>query len=319
MNALATGAVSARAPASVGNLGVGFDLLGLALDGPHDEATVVRAPRGTLVLDAVRGPGADGLPRDADSNTLMWALRALLRESGARTGFRAELSKGIPLNAGMGGSAASAVAGLVAANALLGEPLDATQLTRLAAEAEVAACGSAQADNAAPSLLGGLVLAPMASLRAGEAPVRLSLPGSWRCVLVHPDHSISTRDARRVLKDPFSLEDVTRQQGHLASFIAGCLAGSPDEIAAHLVDDLVEPRRAPLIPGFVRVRKAAIGAGALAMGISGAGPSVFALAEKQAAARVAAAMRTAFAEEGLDSQAWISRVDAAGAAVTRRE
>ncbi|MDX1381903.1 MAG: homoserine kinase [Xanthomonadales bacterium] len=312
MNPAAT-STSARAPATVGNLGVGFDLLGLALEGPHDSVTVMRAPRGTLILDAVRGEGASELPRDPDRNTLMWALRALLQETAAPTGLRAELDKGIPLNAGMGGSAASAVAGLVAANALLDEPLDATQLVRLAAEAEVAACGSAQADNAAPSLLGGLVLAPMQSLRGGEAPVRLSLPVGWRCVLVHPDCSIATRDARRVLDDPFPLTEVTTQQAHLACFVAACLAGDADRVRNHLRDVLVEPRRAPLIPGFQAVRTAALGAGALAFGISGSGPSLFALAEAEAARAVSDAMRTAFARDDLDSRAWISRVDAQGA------
>ena len=312
MSPAATSA-TVRAPASVGNLGVGFDLLGLALEGPHDSVTVTRAPRGTLTLDAVRGTGAADLPRDPDRNTLMWALRALLRETGVRIGLRAELDKGIPLNAGMGGSAASAVAGLVAANALLGEPLDATQLTRLAAEAEAAACGSAQADNAAPSLLGGLVLAPMQSLRAGEAPVRLSLPDGWRCVLVHPDCSIATRDARRVLDDPFPLAEVTAQQAHLACFIAACLAGDADRVGAHLRDVLIEPRRAPLIPGFQAVRAAALGAGALAFGISGSGPSLFALVDARAARSVSDAMRAAFARDDLDSRAWISRVNAPGA------
>lgn len=318
MTGTALQCVSAQAPASVGNLGVGFDLLGLALDGPHDSVTVARAPRGTLVLESVSGAGGDGLPRDPDRNTLMWALRALLQETGVRTGLRARLDKGISLNAGMGGSAASAVAGLVAANALLGDPLSATQLAGVAAEAEIAACGSAQADNAAPSLLGGLVLAPMPSLRAGEAPVRLPLPETWRSVLVHPGIEISTRDARRVLNDPFALADVTAQQGHLACFIVACLAGDADRIAAHLRDGLVEPRRAPLIPGFEAVRTAALAAGALAFGISGSGPSLFALAPAGAARRVADSMRTAFSNAGLDSRAWVSPVDAPGAVVTAR-
>ena len=296
---------TAFAPAGVGNLAAGFDLLGHTLDGPRDRVTVRRIDVPAVRVAAIRGDvgGIDVIPFDPTRNTAargVVALRDALRLS---FGFELELDKGIPIGAGLGGSAASCVAALVAANALLEQPLPREALYPFAIEGESASSQSHQGDNVGPMLLGGLTLA------APETLIALDVPDWLHCVVVHPDQVLETRAARAVLVEPYPLAAVVRHGAHLALLLRGWQRGDESLIRAGLQDVLVEPRRAPLVPGFARVKAAALDQGALGASLSGAGPSVFAWFASRAEADVAVpAMRGAFAEAGFDSRAWVSPV-----------
>ena len=295
----------AFAPASVGNIGVGFDLLGHAMDGPRDVATVQRIDADTVRIESIGGTatGAGDLPLAAERNTAGQALIALRRALGLRHGFALTLEKGIPLGSGLGGSAASCVAALVAANALLDAPLPREALYAFALEGEAVSSGSRHGDNVGPMLLGGVVMATSTRL------IPLPAPDGLHAVVVHPDQVLETRRSRAALAEPYPLHDVVAHSAHLAQFITGLLRGDLALIREGLRDVLVEPRRAALIPGFAAVKAAALDHGALGASISGAGPSVFAWFESRHAAEAAApAMRSGFVEAGFDARAYVSPV-----------
>jgi homoserine kinase len=208
----------------------------------------------------------------------------------------------------MGGSAASAVGALVAANAVLPEPLSPAELLRYALVGETVASGSAHADNLAPGLYGGLTM-----VRAMDPPdvVCIPVPDELRCVLVHPHLRLDTREARAVLPAEVPRHVAVQHGANLAAFVHGCATGDLELIRRSFVDVLAEPHRARLVPGFHEVRDAALLAGALGCSISGAGPSLFAwCADEQTARFVGAAMVAAFGAEGLAADTWISPVNA---------
>jgi homoserine kinase len=299
---------TAFAPASVGNVGVGFDILGHALHGIGDTVTVRRRDDGAVHIVAVRG-SAHPLPIEAERNTAGAALLSLQRRAGLAIGFDVEIDKGIPFGSGMGGSAASAVAAVVAANALLDVPQPLLALYLAALDGETVASGSRHGDNVAPMLLGGLALA------VGEhAPIHLAVPPELHCALVHPHCVLETRRARQALAGDYALHEFVAQSGHLALLLTGCQRGDRELIRRGLDDVLIEPRRAALVPGFAAVKQAALAAGALGASISGAGPSVFAWCWGAASAQAAAAaMADAFAAVGLDSDCHVGVVAAPGA------
>lgn len=300
---------TAFAPASVGNVGVGFDLLGHALYGPGDRVRAQRTAEVGVAVRAITGCVAD-LPRDPQRNTATRAVLALCEALSPPFGFALEIHKGIALGSGMGGSAASAVAAVVAANALLPEPLPAAELYRFALAGEAVASGSAHGDNVGACLLGGLVLA------APDRLVALPVPAAWHVVLVHPELVLETRRSRQALAGDYALHEFVAQSAQLALFLTGCQRGDAGLVRAGLRDVLIEPRRAPLIPGFAAVKHAALDAGALGASISGAGPSVFAWFASRAAAEAAGgAMRAAFATAGLDSSTYVSPIAGPGAEV----
>lgn len=309
MNAPVKHAARAFAPASDGNAIAGFDLLGHSIHGPRDTVTVRRIDSPEVRIDAIRGC-ATGLPTDPQHNTAGAALMALRRALDLDFGFAVELDKGIPFGSGMGGSAASCVAALVAANELLDHPLTRHQLYPLALAGEAASSGGLHGDNLGPMLLGGLCLSLLDRL------VELPVPEGLTAVLVHPEHEIETRHARSVLNRGFALPDVVCQSGHLTLLMAGLYQGDFGLVAAGLDDVLVMPRRACLIPGFDDVRSAALGHNALGAGISGAGPSMVAWFQNREQAELAAApMQQAFAEAGVNSRAFVSSVAGPAAGV----
>jgi homoserine kinase len=297
----------AFAPASVGNIGVGFDLLGHAIDGPRDIARVSRIATPEVRIDAIRGDvaGANALPRGAEDNTAGRALLSLREACGLPFGFAVELEKGIPMGSGLGGSAASCVAALVAANALLDEPLPREALYRFALDGESVSTGSRHGDNVAPMLLGGVAMA------TAEHLYRLQAPDWLHAVVVHPDQVLETRRSRAVLAEPYPLHTVVEHSANLARFLLGLQQADAALIRDGLRDVLVEPRRAPLIPGFAQVKQAALDHDALGASISGGGPSVFAwFASREAADAAAPAMRNAFAGAGFGARAWVTPVNA---------
>ena len=300
-----TGKATAFAPASVGNIGVGFDLLGHTITGPGDRAQVTRILDPVVRITAVEGDveGASRLPLDAESNTAGRSLIALRERYGIAHGFELRLHKGIPLGSGLGGSAASCVAALVAANAVLDAPLARDELYPLALLGEAVASGSIHGDNVAPMLFGGVVLAT--STRA----IPLLAPELY-CAAVHPHFVLETRKARAALTAPYGIGEFVQQSEYLALFLTGLARGDRELIAAGLRDGLVEPRRAALIPGFAEVKAAALAHGALGASISGAGPTVFGWFNTADEASWAAhAMQVAFAGAGLESDVYVSPIN----------
>jgi len=302
---------TAFAPASVGNVAVGFDILGHSVAALGDRVRAHRTARKGVSIRAIRGLVPD-LPLAAEKNTAGKAVLALLAEVDADCGLELEIDKGIPLGSGLGGSAASAVAGVVAAAGVLELTLDRTRLLKFAMQGEAVASGSVHADNIAPSLFGGLVLTVgIDNPHVKQIPV----PETVRCVLVHPHMVLNTREARAILRRSVDLSDVIWQQANLAGFLAACYTSDLPLLRESLLDVVIEPQRQRLIPGFADVKSAAMAAGALGCSISGAGPTVFAWAEEPVADAVRASMVAAFRGHGLDTDSWVSVIDPVGARI----
>ena len=302
---------SAFAPASVGNVAIGFDILGFSVSAIGDRATVRRCDDAGVRIKAIRGVVAD-LPMEAAKNTAGRALQAMRDALALPFGLELELDKGIPLASGLGGSAASAVAAVVAANALLPTPCSKLELLKFAMLGEAVASGSMHVDNIAPSLYGGLVLTVgIDQPRVKQIPV----PAAVRAVVVHPHMFLSTRQARAILKGSVAMKDFVWQTANLAGFISGCYTDDIDMLRESFEDVVIEPQRAALIPGFGEVRRAAISAGALGCSISGAGPTLFAWCLASHALAVREAMVVEFSHHGLASDHWTTPIDALGARV----
>ncbi len=303
--------VTAFAPASVGNVGVGFDILGQSVEAIGDRVTLRRSRLPGVRIERITGI-AEKLPLEAERNTAGRALLAMQEALGLDFGFDVSIEKGIPLGSGLGGSAASAVGAVVAANEFLPSKLGKLELLRFAMQGEAVASGSVHVDNIAPSLFGGLVLTVgIDNPRIKQIPV----PPDIRCVLVHPHMFLSTREARSILKTTCELSDVIWQTANLAGFIAGCYTNDLAMIRDAFEDVIIEPQRQALIPGFQAVKAAACGAGALGCSISGAGPTVFAWCESRDAPATRDAMVRAFADHKLGSDHWISATSLGGASI----
>jgi homoserine kinase len=300
---------TAFAPASVGNVAVGFDVLGYSASFAGDRVRAVRTASRGVRIAAITGVVTD-LPLDFASNTAGMAVSAMVETLGLDFGFELTIEKGIPLGSGLGGSAASAVAAVVAANALLDEPVDNLRLLKFAMRGEEVASGTAHIDNLAPSLYGGLVL----SVGIDHPHIKqIPVPPAIRSVLVRPHRILETRGARAILGRSVTLSDVVWQQANLAGVVTGCFTNDLELIAASLEDVLIEPQRKSLIQGFEAVQHAAKAHGALGCSISGAGPAMFAWAEQGKAEAVRAAMVEAFRALGIMSDAWITRIEPEGA------
>ena len=300
---------TAFAPASIGNVAVGFDVLGHSFEAIGDRVTARRTVEGGVRIAAIIGSGGD-LPLEVEKNTAGVAVLSMSRALQLDFGIELTIRKGIPLGSGLGGSAASAVAAVVAANALLPEPLTQLQLLKFAMRGEAVASGAVHVDNIAPSLFGGLVLTV-----GIENPnvKRIPVPPGVRCVLVHPHMMLSTRQAREILSHSIELSNVIWQSANLAGFLTGCFTGDIQLIRESLQDVIIEPQRKALIPGFQAVKDGALKQGALGCSISGAGPTVFAWCEEPDAIRIREAMVSGFSANDLASDAWISALDPTGA------
>jgi len=305
---------TAFAPASVGNVGVGFDLLGHALDAVGDRVTVTRIAEPTVI---VRSTAATDIPMEAASNTAGAGLLQLIEDRRLDFGFDVLLDKGIPLGSGMGGSAASASGSILAASRLLDEPLCETELLRYGMYGEYVASGAFHPDNLAPALLGGLILGlALDPLQI----VRIPVPPSLHCVIVYPELRVDTRDARAVLPKEIRLKEHTAQSGRLAGVIAGCYTNDLSLIGRALQDLIIEPHRASLVTGFHEVKNAALQAGALGCSLSGSGPSLFAwCAGHPVGELIRDRMIAAFAAAGVASRGWISPVGAPGTRIVHEE
>jgi homoserine kinase len=305
--------ITVFAPATVSNVGCGFDVLGFALDEPGDfvSATITAGPG--VEIAEITGDGGR-LTRDPSRNTASAAAQALVTRVGTLHGVSLTIRKAMPLASGIGSSGASAVAAVVAVNELLGRPATMETLLACAMEGEVAGCGSAHPDNVAPALYGGFLLA-----RSANPPdlVRLPVPDGLACALLHPHLEIETGTARAILGDTVLLGDAVRQWGNVGALVAGLFLNDLALVARAIEDYVAEPKRAQLVPGLAVVKGAARDAGALGCSLSGAGPSIFALcASVDRADPVGQAMRDAYrGATGHDADLWISRVGAPGARI----
>jgi homoserine kinase len=313
--------VRVYAPASVANLGVGFDALGAALEGAGDVVVARRARGGGVRLTAITGDGGR-LPRDPERNTASVAAGLVLQASRAPAGAAIELTleKGLPLSSGLGSSAASAAAGAVAAAELLGVTSRRVLLGAVL-RAEHAADGSWHGDNAFASLLGGLQLVSSSDPRRLRMPTPLPFPERMRLVLVHPALELPTREARKVLPASVPLLDHVRQSAAFAELVAALARGDLAAAGRAMSSDrVVEPRRAPLVPGYARVVAAMRAAGAHGCALAGAGPSLVALSEAGPAAdAIGAAAVAAWAREGIDASARVHAIDRVGARRVRED
>jgi len=305
---------TAFAPAAVGNVAVGFDVLGFAVAALGDRVTAIRTEEPGVRITAVRGVAGE-LPREPERNTAGRAAQALLERMRPGFGVALELDKGIPLAAGLGGSAASAVAAVVAANALLPRPLAMTELLEPALAGEAVATEGRAFDNVAPSLLGGLVLTV-----GGAAPRMESLPvpSGVVAVLVHPRIAVVTREARALLRREVPLSDLVTQSANLAGFVVACFTNDVELLRTTLRDVVVEPQRAGLIAGFREAQAAALAAGAIGCSISGAGPTTFAWALSREAPAVRDALCAAYARAGHALDDWIVPLASPGARLLAR-
>jgi homoserine kinase len=304
--------IKAFAPATVANVSCGFDVFGFAVDTPGDEVVMSLKDEPGVTITGITGDQGR-LPLEAERNTAGVAVQAFLRAINSNQGVTLALNKYLPLGSGMGSSAASSVAALVAINHLMGEPFTREQLLPFAMEAERVACGSAHADNVAPSLLGGFVLI------RGYDPldvVNIPIPDSLYCTLVHPHIELKTEDSRRVLKPTITIKDAITQWGNIAGLVAGLMKPDYALIGRSLKDVVAEPIRSVLIPGFDIIKAAAIKAGALGCGISGSGPTIFVLSkDSDTAAKTGAVIQSEFLKLNLKSDVYVSKINEAGAKV----
>jgi homoserine kinase len=302
--------VSSFAPATCANVAVGFDILGFAFDSVGDTVTLTKRKDTEIVLEEITSP--EKLPLDIQKNTATAVMQKLLQDLNIKCGFSVKIKKGIPLGSGMGGSAASAVAALVALNAFLKTPLPLHELAYYSLFGEEVACGQKHPDNIVPCLYGGVTLTR--SINPVDV-IELPSPNLF-CILIHPHLKVETKHARGILKPNIPLTDFVRQSANLASFISALYQNNHSLIKSSVKDIVIEPQRAQLVPGFYEVQNAAFHAGALACSFSGSGPSLFAFSEtKEEAIHIESAMKKIFLKNKIESESWSSPMKSKGAYV----
>jgi homoserine kinase len=300
------------APATVANLGVGFDVLGLALSQPGDTVIAEYREEPGVIVVAIEGDGGK-LPLETQKNTAGVAASSVLRVIDAKHGLALTIKKGLPLASGLGSSAASAVAGAMAANALFGSPLTRDQLLPACLDGEASASGY-HADNVAPCLFGGITLAT--GLQA-EAIYRLPIPQGAHLALVTPNVEVPTAEARAVLPQSIPLKSMVAQTAAVACLVHAIYAGDIQTMGRIMEQDrVIEPARAHLMPKLAEVRAAAKAVGALGLVISGAGPTLMAICDSaEVAARVADAMLAVYDQANIGGIAQHTQIAADGAHV----
>lgn len=297
------------APATVANVTCGFDVLGFAVEQPGDEIIVKKTNKNGIRITEICGDQGR-LSLNPEENTATVPILKYLKAIKSEIGLDIMLHKKMPFGSGLGSSAASAVAGVYAINLLLGEPLKSEALLPFAMEGERMASGSAHADNVAPSLLGGFVL-----IRSYDPldVIKIDTPKTLHATIIHPDIEVDTKDARNILKKNIPIKSAIRQWGNVGGLIAGLTMGKFDLISRSMEDVIIEPIRSMLIPGFDSVKSAAMDQGALGCGISGSGPSIFALSTTlQQAENIGRSMRNQFETIGISSQTFVSKINNRG-------
>jgi len=306
--------VTAFAPASVANVGCGFDIMGFAIEGIGDQVTVAIIESGSVSNVILKGKYGHLVPFQRLKNTAAVAVDAFLEATGnSHISIEISLEKNMPLGSGMGSSASSSAAAVFAINHLFGNPLTTSELIPFAMEGEKVACGTAHADNVAPALLGGFVL--IRSYKPLDI-VQVQSPPDLYSAVVHPHIELNTSDARRVLKNEVSVENAIIQSANTAGFMVALIKRDYNLMQRSMSDLLAEPKRIQLIPGFDEIKNEAMQAGAIGCGISGSGPSVFALCKGAANARlVAEVIQNGFSKIGLLNEAYVSQLNSKGTSI----
>ncbi len=301
--------ICAFAPATIANLSCGFDVLGLALNGPGDIVEVKYADHdGVKITEILR---ESSLPVDADKNVCGVVIKKIMEQTGRREGIDIRINKGIKAGSGLGSSSASSVAAAFAMNMLLGKPFATKELLGFALDGEKVASGARHADNVAPCLLGGITL-----VRNHDSldVISLPVPDELYVVVLQPDIVINTRDARQMLGTEIPLSTARQQWANLGAFVAGIYRSDYGLIGRAMEDLIAEPVRSQLIAGYGSLRQAALKKNALGFGISGSGPAVFALTEgEKTALAVKNALGEAYADSGIAYTSFISAVNKTGA------
>ncbi len=297
-------------PASVTNVSCGFDIMGFAIDGPGDEIVLRIKNSPGIVITKITGEQGR-LPLETDKNTAGASVSALAKYLKFDKGIEIEIHKKMALGSGLGSSAASAVGSVFGLNEILGTPLSRKELLPFTLEGEKLTCGGTpHADNVAACLFGGFIV--VRSLTPLDV-INIDTPENLYCTVVHPHIEINTADTRKILRKQILLSDAVKQWGNVAGLVSGLIKKDYALIGRSLQDVIVEPVRSILIPGFDDIKNAAIKAGALGSSISGSGPSVFAFStEENVAGKVGAAMREILNKINIDSDLYISKINAAG-------
>ncbi len=294
-------------PATIANVSCGFDVLGLCLESTGDQMLVRKVSTPGVRITKVTG---QQLPLEAEKNVAGVSALAMLKGLEIDFGFEIEILKKIKPGSGIGSSAASAAGAVYGINKILGQPFNKTQLVEFAIQGEALASGTAHADNVAPAIFGGFTLVK------GYEPLevlKLNTPRELYATVIHPQIEVKTADARSVLKQSIPLKKAIVQWGNLAGLVSALYTEDYDLISRCLHDEIIEPMRSPLIPGFHKVKQAVKDAGALGSGISGSGPSIFALSKgKNKAEEVARAMADVYKDFGVDYDLHISSINTDG-------
>jgi len=302
--------IEVLSPGSVANVGCGFDMMGFAVNGLGDHLVLTENHTDTLVIKPIKGY-ANSIPLDPEKNTAGVALMAMCKTLNISPGFNMEIEKKSPVGSGLGSSASSTTAAVFALNELLGRPFSSKMdLLPFALKGESLASGSYHADNVAPSLLGGFLA--IRSLDPVDL-IEIPIPQGLKVVLIHPHLEVLTKTARSLIPKTVPLKEVTAQMGNLAAFIMGMVNGDNALLKRSFVDYLAVPYRAHLIPGFYEVKKAAEDQGAIGCSISGSGPTVFALLDKnQDSNKIAEAMVNEFKKIGIGTDCFFSEFNRDG-------
>ena len=294
-------------PATIANISCGFDVLGLCLEATGDEMIIKKSDvKGIRITKIV---GAD-LPLETSKNVAGVAGIALLEAVNYEFGFDIEIYKNIKAGSGIGSSAASAAGAVFGINELIGKPFTRKELVHFAMKGEALASGSEHADNVAPAILGGITLV------RSNTPldiIKIESPSELFATVIHPQIELKTSEMRAVLQPMVPLKSAIVQWGNLGGLIAGLYTSDYDLIGRSLHDVIVEPVRGPFIPKFDVIKKVAIENGALGAGISGSGPSIFALSKGiETANKVAEAMRTVYKNTNYSYEIHVSKVNSEG-------
>ena len=306
---------TAFAPASVANVGCGFDIMGFAVQGIGDTVTVSLQPDADNSKITLTGAYGHLTPSERSKNTAGVAVNAYLHATGkSDIGLHIILEKNMPLGSGMGSSASSSAAAVYAVNYLLGSPLTTRELIPFTMEGERIACGSAHADNVAPALLGGFVL--IRSYNPLDI-ISVKCPDDLYAAVVHPHIELNTSDSRRVLNKEVSVANAIIQSANTAGFMVALIKSDYELMKRSMSDLLAEPKRTQLIPGFDAIKAAAMESGAIGCGIAGSGPSIFALCKGESTAnKVSEVIQQGFSKIGLYNEGYVSQLNAPGTCVT---
>ena len=301
------------APATVSNVGPGFDIMGFSINTSVEEMIVRLTDKPGIRIKKITGD-KNGLPFDIKKNTATVALIHMISKLGINPGVELEINKKMISGSGLGSSAASAVAAPFALNELLGRPFTKNDLLEFALLGEEVASGSIHADNVAPCLFGGFIL-----IRGYNPPdiIQLSSPKNLFCTILHPQFEIRTSEARRLIRKNIPLKDVITQTGNAAGLIAGIIKSDYGLIKRSLHDLIAEPARAALIPGFYEIKEAALNSGSIGCSISGSGPAIFAFSTSMdAGVKIGAAMKRVSSKFVKKNRVHVSAINTVGPEVT---